>query len=339
MSIINSIVRGVSSRSSASTFQRTLPNTKIPKVYPNGFSLLPLQGDRKERLQFPEYKITVPKGQSLKKAVNLAYISDVHYDGINGDWLNRAIPHIRHLIKNRNIDVLLLGGDYICQGNGFIRDFGKWVESLNIGIPMIGILGNHDYLDGAGGKTVAKALRDAGIIVLEDQTHIQSFGKKGKIAVHGLKDYLLGKPDVNKVLANIQNMSNMTHIGLVHNPKQFEVDARLQQTLPITLAGHTHGGQIVGMSHRLAQRFTQQKFVKGLYQNQEGQGDIFVGAGMGTGTILLDKHHHPKTHAFLKWLGVKKEKGLSFALPRWWEGFSEMPIITLVPDGTSNTNS
>jgi hypothetical protein len=62
---------------------------------------------------------------------------------------------------------------------------------------------------------------------------------------------------------------------------------------------------------------------------------LFVGKGMGTGTILLDKHHHPRLYAFLKWLGVRKEKGLSFAVPRWWEAFSEVPIITLVPKGQS----
>jgi hypothetical protein len=34
-------------------------------------------------------------------------------------------------------------------------------------------------------------------------------------------------------------------------------------------------------------------------------------------------------------LNPPKEKGLSFAVPRWWEGFSEAVILKLVPEGKS----
>jgi predicted MPP superfamily phosphohydrolase len=328
MTLLNSLERGVSSRP---LLEKKHPHT-ISKVYPNGFSLLSTR-ERNERLQFPEYTVTVSQDGSLKAPVRLLFLSDIHMDELNVDWLMKALPHLQQLIQAHHIDALLFGGDYICQGGGFLRDLQKWVESLNTGIPMIGIMGNHDYLDGKRGKKIKKALKNAGVRMLVNKSHIQSFGNKGEIAFHGLDDYLLGSPNSSKILKRLNTMAHMTHVGLMHNPKQFEVDSRLQEHLDLVLSGHTHGGQVVGMNHLFAQWLMKQHYIGGLYQNLEGNGNLLVGKGMGTGTILLDKHHHPKIYAFLKWLGVKKEKGLSFALPRWWEGFSEAPIITLMPEG------
>jgi predicted MPP superfamily phosphohydrolase len=327
MNLIKEVTKGVSPPS----FYLKQPLSKTPsKVYPNGFSLLPTPGVRKERLQFPEFEVPVSKGKSLLAPVKLAFLSDIHMDEINTNWLFNALPHIQKLIKDKKIDGLLFGGDYICQGKGFIRDLGKWVKSLDVGIPMIGILGNHDHLTPENGTEVFHTMQESGVTMLEDASHVQNFDEKGKIVFHGWADYLGGKPNSKTLLKNITTMPDMTHVGLIHNPKQVEVEPDLLKYLPLILAGHTHGGQIA-INHCIAQYLTQQRYVGGLYKHGEDQGDILVGKGMGTGTILLK--HHPRIYAFLNWLGIKKDEGLSFALPRWWEGFSEVPIITLAPEG------
>jgi predicted MPP superfamily phosphohydrolase len=331
MNLLNSLERGFS----LPPLLERMPPQITRMVYPCGPAWIPRRGVRNERLQFPEYTVKVPQDGSLKAPVRLLFLSDIHMDELNVDWLMKALPHLQQLIKEHNIDALLFGGDYICQGGGFIRDLGKWVESLSTGIPMIGIMGNHDYLDAKKGKKVKKALKHAGVRMLVNKSHIQSFGNRGEIAFHGLDDYLLGKPDVNKVLANIKTMAHMTNLALIHNPKEVETSPDLLNHFPLIIAGHTHGGQVVGMFHWLAQLIMKQRYIGGLYIHPKKKGELLVGKGMGTGKILLDKHHHPRLYAFLKWLGVKKEKGLSFALPRFWEAFSEVSIINLVPEGKS----
>jgi predicted MPP superfamily phosphohydrolase len=325
-------VRGISSR--PAYLPQVLEKQPI-KVYPNGFSLFPKPGVRKERLQFPEYTVPVPQGQSLKAAVRLLFLSDIHMDEINKNWLLEALPHIKRLIQEQKIDALLLGGDYICQGDGFIRDFQKWVESIGVNIPMIGIMGNHDYLDGEKGKKIKQALTDAGVHMLVNDSRILNLGKKGKLVLHGVDDHLLGDPKLGDILDAVKKMSDKTHLGIIHNPKEVEKSPDLLNHFPLILSGHTHGGQVVGMFHWLAQLIMKQRYIGGLYIHPKKKGKLLVGKGMGTGTILLDKHHHPRLYAFLKWLGVKKEKGLSFAVPRWWEGFSEAVILKLVPEGKS----
>jgi len=331
MNLLKSLQGGVSSR----RLLERMPPQSTSKVYPSGSAMIPRPGVRTERLQFPKYTVKVPQDGSLKAPVQLLFLSDIHMDALNVDWLMKALPHLQQLIKEHNIDALIFGGDYICQGGGFIRDFKYWVESLNTGIPMISILGNHDYLDGNGGELVAEALQKAKVKVLRDESYIQEFGEKGAIAFHGWRDYILGNPDSSKILKRLKTMAHMTNLALIHNPKEVETSPDLLNHFPLILAGHTHGGQVVGMNHFFAQWLMKQRYIGGFYQNQEGKGNLLVGKGMGTGTILLDKHHHPRLYAFLKWLGVKKEKGLSFALPRLWEGFSEVPIITLEPEGQS----
>lgn len=301
-------------------------------VYPNGVSWIPpldRRNIRCERLQFNDYEVPLAGNKSLKAPVNILYLSDIHYDEINAGWSNNALPHLLEQIEKQGIDALIFGGDYICQGNGFIRDFQKWVESLKTNIPMLGILGNHDYLDGANGQTVKSAMQDAGVRMLVNESYTQYFGKKGSLTLHGLDDYLLGKPDLDGVIQRVKAQPHQTHVGLIHNPKQLE-DPRTRGVFDISLAGHTHGGQI-GFNHRIAQWLTQQQYVGGMYWRDNSQGKqepLFVGKGWGQGSIVVDEHHAPKLEKWLRRFGIRD---LSFALPRFWEAFSEAPSIVLNP--------
>ncbi len=327
-------VRGVSSRPKMPSLKKTFPTNKVSRVYPNEFSWLPKRGKRTERLQFPEYTVTVPHGQSLKASVKLLFLSDIHMDDINKSWLVEALPHIKRLIQEQKIDALIFGGDYICQGDQHILALQEWVSSLNIDL-KIGIMGNHDYLDGEKGEKIKQALTDAGVHMLVNGSGLLDLGEKGELVVHGVDDHLLGNPKLGDILDAVKKMADKTHLGIIHNPKEVEKRPDLLDQFSLILSGHTHGGQVVGMFHWLAQLIMKQRYIGGLYVHPNKKGKLLVGKGMGTGTILLDEHHHPRLYAFLKWLGFKNENGLSFALPRWWEGFSEVPIITLVPEGHS----
>jgi predicted MPP superfamily phosphohydrolase len=74
--------------------------------------------------------------------------------------------------------------------------------------------------------------------------------------------------------------SDAFNVLLSHNPDVFPVAAR--QGYQLTLAGHTHGGQVrVEILHRdvnIARFFT--PYVDGLYEN--GSSSIFVSRGIGT---------------------------------------------------------
>jgi predicted MPP superfamily phosphohydrolase len=315
-----------------SPYERRNPPTLKTKVYPNGVSRIPPLDRRQgrfERLQFPHYEVPIGGCKSLKAPVKLMFLSDIHYDKINAQWSNNALPHLIEEINKQKIDALIFGGDYICQGDGFIRDLGKWVASLNRGIPMLGIMGNHDYLDGANGSKVKSTMENAGVRMLVNESYTQDFGKKGSLTFHGLDDYLLGKPNLDGAIKSLKEQPHQTHVGLIHNPKQLE-HFSTRGVFDLSLSGHTHGGQI-GFNHLMAQWLTWQKYVGGLYWRNSLKGyrePLFVGKGWGTGSILVDEHHAPELEKWLRRIGIHN---LAFAVPRWWEAFSEAPSLLLTP--------
>ncbi|GGM41862.1 metallophosphoesterase [Dactylosporangium sucinum] len=92
--------------------------------------------------------------------VRVAAVGDVHLDA---DVLGRYRPALEHL--GDKADMLLLAGDLTRHGTPdeahcVAREFG------DLAVPVIAILGNHDYHSDQQDE-VAKILEDAGLIVLE----------------------------------------------------------------------------------------------------------------------------------------------------------------------------
>ena len=98
------------------------------------------------------------------------------------------------------------------------------------------ILGNHDYIYGE--QEVAAALRAHGIAVLDHERGTFTFGKHA-IDVVGVPDAHVVRPQAQALLAGLA--PDRPAIVLAHDPVWFK-DVPAGPYL--TLAGHTHGGQI-----------------------------------------------------------------------------------------------
>ena len=96
--------------------------------------------------------------------------------------------------------------------------------------------GNHDYF-GGDPEDIRKSLKSIGITTLRNESVVLTHGR-GSFVLGGIDDRILGKPDWDKTLAP----HGTPHLLLAHNPDFFyEAEAR---RIPLTLSGHTHGGQI-----------------------------------------------------------------------------------------------
>lgn len=98
------------------------------------------------------------------RTVRIAAIGDLHFDGASRGTLRELFAE-----ANQRADVLVLCGDLTTHGKPEqVR--GLTEELAGISIPVVGVLGNHDYEDGAE-KELAKILCDAGVEIL-DGTHV-----------------------------------------------------------------------------------------------------------------------------------------------------------------------
>jgi predicted MPP superfamily phosphohydrolase len=180
--------------------------------------------------------------------MSIAVIADLHAGGPN-----MGHARIRQVVDTANAlrpDLALLLGDYVAD-HGFVtervpRDV--WAAELGRLAAPLGvwaILGNHDWRRGVDG--IRRALAAARIPVLEnDAVRLGAEGNRFWLA--GIGDqlaYRLGRrrfrgvDDLPGTLRRVR--TNEPVILMVHEPDIFP---KVPHRVALTLAGHTHGGQI-----------------------------------------------------------------------------------------------
>jgi uncharacterized protein len=229
-------------------------------------------------LAIADEHITLP--WQLSRPVRIAILTDLH----TGSPFN-GISKLRRIVERTNAarpDVICILGDLVIQGVAG----GRFVPPEEIAIELgrlrapagvIAVLGNHDgWLDH---DRVRSALERNRIqIVEETATRINTDG--GSFWVAGISDLWTGRHDIAAALAAV--VDNRPVILLTHNPDVFP---DVPDRVALTLAGHTHGGQVrlplVGrpiVPSRFAQRFAAGHVV------EDGR-HLFVATGVGTSIL------------------------------------------------------
>src|SRR6266404_4879038 len=96
--------------------------------------------------------------------------------------------------------------------------------------------GNHDYFGGDPGE-LQDNLAAVGIKTLKNDSVVLTH-HGNSFVMGGIDDRIMGKPDWQRLLSR----HGPPHLLMAHNPDHFyDAEAR---GVPLTLSGHTHGGQI-----------------------------------------------------------------------------------------------
>ena len=161
-------------------------------------------------------------------------ISDIH----TGIFLKpETLSVIVSSLMELKPDLVAVAGD-IVTGHG--REVNRFLPVLEpLARAPLGAwycYGNHDYF-GGDSEDISKSLGSIGITTLKNQSVILQHGK-GSFILGGLDDLIMGKPDWNRLLSH----HGAPHLLLAHNPDHFYEAAACW--VPLTLSGHTHGGQI-----------------------------------------------------------------------------------------------
>ena len=185
-----------------------------------------------------------PAGRKLSVTV----IADLHAGGPD-----MTLPHIRQVVATANqlkSDLMVLLGDYIARypfATARMPEAMWSAELARLAAPLgtWAILGNHDWWYDIG--PVRRALADARIPVLENNAVM--LGAAGsRFWLAGIGDQLAhrlghhryrGIDDLPGTLAQVATDDPV--LLLVHEPDIFP---RVPARVALTLAGHTHGGQI-----------------------------------------------------------------------------------------------
>jgi predicted MPP superfamily phosphohydrolase len=183
--------------------------------------------------------LIIPGWPRLSKAMRIAFLSDFH-TGSHSDDVSRLDAIIAEASGFRP-DIALFGGDYVNMqlfGGGRVppSTIARTLARLDTPLGQFAVLGNHDYEYGA--SAVANALERQKINVLSDSRVTVQFQNK-LVDIVGVPNARIIRSEARAVLAGIE--PNTPTIVLSHDPVWF---AEVPPGPHLTLAGHTHGGQI-----------------------------------------------------------------------------------------------
>ena len=221
-----------------------------------------------QSLSLNELAISSPKWPVAFDGLRIGHISDFHL----GDLMpiERAIQAVELLAKQEP-DLVVCTGDVVDLHVDGARELFEAMASIRPPMGTMLVLGNHDELDCA--NTLSSMAIDAGITLLRDATcQVQYEGNTLHIAgIDWAKSAKRCKQKVESIC------TNETHILLSHNPKAFKPASKLH--IPLTLTGHTHGGQMAIKNKKGANLAVAHRYSAGEYER--GDSRLFVTVGVG----------------------------------------------------------
>lgn len=224
------------------------------------------------RLRIGQEVIQLPRQHSGLNGLTIAFVTDTHVGPhFSVSHLSPMIDHLRELKP----DILLMGGDYICESPRFMDDaakaLGEMVKTARLG--TWGVLGNHDLANVR--ERIIEPLQSVGIRVLENDA-VCVAAEGGEIWIAGIADAMLAKPDLARAFSVIP--VDAATIVLWHEPDLAEHTARFAPMLQ--LSGHTHGGQVrIPGIGAIALPTLGRRYVSGRYM--VGDMPLYVSNGIG----------------------------------------------------------
>jgi predicted MPP superfamily phosphohydrolase len=191
-----------------------------------------------QRLVVNRVDLPLAKWPKETPPLEVALLSDLH---VGSPWW--TLERTAELVARVNAltpDVVLLAGDYTINGvkggtHVDIEPIAKVLGGLHAQHGVIAVLGNHDFYNDH--TRTRRALEQNGIVVLENET--KTFDHRGHpVNVCGYADVYESHAWPGHAFARV---TSGPIIALVHEPDIF---IQHYDAPAITLAGHTHGGQV-----------------------------------------------------------------------------------------------
>jgi predicted MPP superfamily phosphohydrolase len=227
----------------------------------------------------PIIRSALINAHELSTPVRLVLVSDIHVAG--PDMPPSRVGRIVGEINALKPDIVLIAGDFVSDKKlsthqYAIEDAIAPLAALKARLAVIAVLGNHDHWRDAG--AVRTQLRRVRIQVLDNDAM-----RVGPVTVGGVDDPFTGYDNLGHAVARMRSMPG-PRILLSHSPDVFP---HAPPDVILTLAGHTHCGQIrlpfigaLSTMSRYGERYACGRV-------DEGGRTLIVSAGLGTSLAPL----------------------------------------------------
>jgi predicted MPP superfamily phosphohydrolase len=214
-------------------------------------------------------ELELPFGCPLR----VVQLSDIHA----GLYMSRReMRQYAERVSRLQPDLFVLTGDFVSNSLSYLPGCLAEMERVQARYGTFAALGNHEHYTGKMPEILAAFARSR--ITLLQNRHRVIDTRCGRFAVAGIDDLRTGSPDLGAALDGLGPW--LPTILLSHHPEVFPEAAR--QGIPLTLAGHWHGGQVKvslpGLDLSIAHLMS--PYPEGLYRL--GDSHLYVSRGLGT---------------------------------------------------------
>ena len=208
--------------------------------------------------------------------MTIAQVSDMHVGRFTkGEVLKKTV----RLVNEMRADLVLLTGDLINDALADLDTGLEFIRQMDSRFGLAIIEGNHDLIENP--REFERRVKASGIPFLLDESMImnvrgvpvQLLGLRWTRVYGEGRDAAIGA-EVKKLLE--QRDASAFPILLAHHPHAFDGAADAQ--LPLTLSGHTHGGQLM-LNEQLGFGPALFRYWSGLYTR--GRSKLIVSNGVG----------------------------------------------------------
>lgn len=236
------------------------------------------------RLVVTQAELELPRWPRELSGLKIALLTDLHIGSPHWD-----LARLTELVQRTNAeqpDLVLLAGDYQINdivGGVFVEaePIAERLGALRAPLGVLAVLGNHDWWN--DGERTRRAFTAHGIVVLEEQAVRLERTPGAAFYVVGLADQLTRSSDPQLAMSKVP--AGAAALLLVHEPDVFASFPSLGVNPSLTLAGHTHGGQV--WLPLLGRRVVPSEFGERYAYGHvvENGRHLFVSSGLGTSII------------------------------------------------------
>lgn len=215
-----------------------------------------------------EIEVVSPRWPRPFDGLRIGHFSDLHVGSMIP--LERGLEAVS-LLAAEQPDLVVCTGDVVDLHAIAVEPIFRAMAGIRSPLGAAFVLGNHDELDDP--RLVARMAADAGVLVLDDTTlEIRRHGTPLRIAGIGW-----AKTVAECATKVDQAGGREADLLLAHNPRAFR--RAIEHGIPLTLSGHTHGGQVALPGRPTASLAIGHRYRAGLYEQMHSR--LYVTTGVG----------------------------------------------------------
>lgn len=218
-----------------------------------------------------EFETHFPNLPENLRGLKIAQLSDIH---CSRHTTKEDIDAAVNIVNSKNADIVTLTGDFVPGEESFIYPCTEALKELKAKYGVFASQGNHDIWTNK--RLIRKTLEENGIPMLINEGKTLDVNGE-KLNLLGVDDSWVGNANLFTALQDVE--PGHFQILMSHQPPFW--DSAQSQGIDLTLAGHTHGGQIGYELLNFGINFGQffHKYNKGLFGNNGKK--LYVNQGIG----------------------------------------------------------